>query len=653
MPLIPDEVINEIAARADLVEIVLGYVPGLKQAGSRWKGCCPFHQEKTPSFIVNPDSNTYHCFGCGVGGDVFKFVMAIENLDFPNAVQLLARKYNVLIPEPEPYRGERSGENAQSNYNLRERLFLLHEKLAAWYASWLKNNPDSKAAEYFRSREIDPVFAMRFQIGAAPDSWDAMMQWAHKEGFTLDELKAAHLVSESKNNSDKYFDFFRNRLIFPIWNEQGRVVGFSARQIDKEQGGGKYVNSVESPIFKKGRILYGLNFARPDIPKKGSVILCEGQMDVIAMHTAGCTNAVAPQGTAFGDDQAAVLRRYTDTVLLATDADSAGMKAVLKDASILLPRGFHLKVVSFPGGKDPDELLHKSGAEAVRAAVDNAEDFFVFLYRAASTEFDPASPDGKTRIAARVLQYILLLDNEVARDSYLNWLADKLHVSAETLAIELRKAETSRRHAPLIEHRTAPQPQERSAPVCDLPESMTDPKLKVVLAELLRNILHYRECAKKASEELPPDYLDEGPVSQAIAIELQAYLNDEWEQGPAQITRTLASCPLDCSELFALLTGENPAGGAGEVQNKPDENNLEIPLRIVEDCLYSIRRKYLQDQIFKVRQMLQETPAGEERQVLLRDFMELTRQLTAGRKRTASETLQTKQEGTDDNRATV
>ena len=381
MPLIPEEVIDEIAARADLVEIVQGYVPGLKQAGSRWKGCCPFHQEKTPSFIVNPGSNTYHCFGCGVGGGVFQFVMAIENLDFPNAVQMLARKYNVLIPEPEPYRGARSGETARSDYNLRERLFLLHEKLAAWYASWLKNNPDSKAAEYFRSREIDPVFAMCFQIGAAPDSWDAMMQWAHKEGFTLDELKAAHLVSESKNGGGQYFDFFRNRLIFPIWNEQGRVVGFSARQIDKEQGGGKYVNSVESPIFKKGRILYGLNFARPDIPKKGSVILCEGQMDVIAMHTAGCTNAVAPQGTAFGDDQAAVLRRYTDTVLLATDADSAGMKAVLKDASILLPRGFHLKVVSFPGGKDPDELLHKSGAEAVRAAVDSASDFFDFLYR--------------------------------------------------------------------------------------------------------------------------------------------------------------------------------------------------------------------------------------------------------------------------------
>lgn len=620
MPYIPEDVIDQIALRADLVEIVLGYVPNLKQAGSRWKGCCPFHQEKTPSFIVNPDSNTYHCFGCGVGGDVFKFIMAIENLDFPGAARFLARKYNILIPEPEPYHGShQNGSGEKTDYNLRERLYLLHEKLSAWYVSWLKNNPDSKAAEYFRSREIDPGFALKFQIGAAPDSWDAAMQWAEREGFTLEELKAAHLVSENKNRSGKYFDFFRNRLIFPIWNEQGRVVGFSARQIDKEQGGGKYVNSMESPIFKKGRILYGLNFARPEIPKKGSVILCEGQMDVIAMHSAGCMNAVAPQGTAFGDDQAAVLRRYTDTVLLATDSDSAGMKAVLKDASILLPRGFHLKVVTFPGGKDPDELLHKSGAEAVRNAVDQAADFFDFLFRQESARYDASSPDGKIRIAAALLQYIRLLDNEVARDSYLNWLASQLGISAENLTIELKKAESKQHQADLrtAERRSMNGPEETPAePQADLPPSMTDPKLKVVMTELLRNVLHYSSCAEKTARELPADYLDEGPVPQAITIVVQAYLNDQWTQGGAEITRKLASCQLDCSEVFTVLTEEfEPA--------KTDE----IPLQIVSDCLQSIRRKHLQQQIAETKRALNETPAGAERQELLREFMELTRNL--------------------------
>ncbi|MCI6288691.1 MAG: DNA primase [Lentisphaeria bacterium] len=618
MPHIPEEIIDEIAARSDLVDIVLGYVPNLKQAGSRWKGCCPFHQEKTPSFIVNPDSNTFHCFGCGVGGNVFKFVMMIENLDFPSAVQTLARKYNVTIPEPDPYRG--GGKYAASgneNYNLRERLFLLHEKLAAWYAAWLKNNPDSKAAAYFRSREMDPAFALRFQIGAAPDSWDAAMNWALHEGFTLDELKAAHLVSESQKVQGKFFDFFRNRLIFPIWNEQGRVVGFSARQIDKEQGGGKYVNSVESPIFKKGRILYGLNFARPDIPKKGSVILCEGQMDVIAMHTAGCTNAVAPQGTAFGDDQAAILRRYTDTVLLATDADSAGFKAVLKDAAILLPRGFHLKVVSFPGGKDPDELLHKSGPEAVREAVDQAADFFEFLFRRAASEQDSSTPDGKVRIAEQLLQYIRLLESEVARDSYLNWLAEKLGLTPDALETELKHLEVRQRHTPLREHRrTENHAEQTSKPAGPLPDSMTDPKLKIALTELLRTLLNHRECADRIAQELLPDYLDDGPVPQAIITLIQAHLNNEWEQGPAEITRQLTSCPLDGSAVYAILSEETAP------------QSEDIAEKIVQDCLKSIRRLHLQKQIAELRKLLAGVPQGEERQSLLHEFMNLTTQLT-------------------------
>ena len=618
MPHIPEEIIDEIAARSDLVDIVLGYVPNLKQAGSRWKGCCPFHQEKTPSFIVNPDSNTFHCFGCGVGGNVFKFVMMIENLDFPSAVQTLARKYNVTIPEPAPYRG--GGKYAASgneNYNLRERLFLLHEKLAAWYAAWLKNNPDSKAAAYFRSREMDPAFALRFQIGAAPDSWDAAMNWALHEGFTLDELKAAHLVSESQKVQGKFFDFFRNRLIFPIWNEQGRVVGFSARQIDKEQGGGKYVNSVESPIFKKGRILYGLNFARPDIPKKGSVILCEGQMDVIAMHTAGCTNAVAPQGTAFGDDQAAILRRYTDTVLLATDADSAGFNAVLKDAAILLPRGFHLKVVSFPGGKDPDELLHKSGPEAVREAVDQAADFFEFLFRRAASEQDSSTPDGKVRIAEQLLQYIRLLESEVARDSYLNWLAEKLGLTPDALETELKHLEVRQRHTPLREHRrTENHAEQTSKPAGPLPDSMTDPKLKIALTELLRTLLNHRECADRIAQELLPDYLDDGPVPQAIITLIQAHLNNEWEQGPAEITRQLTSCPLDGSAVYAILSEETAP------------QSEDIAEKIVRDCLKSIRRLHLQKQIAELRKLLAGVPQGEERQSLLHEFMNLTTQLT-------------------------
>lgn len=618
MPYIPEDVIDEIALRANIVEIVQSYGVVLKQTGSRWKGCCPFHQEKTPSFIVNADSNTYHCFGCGEGGNVFKFVMKLENLDFPDAVRQLARKYNVMIPEPE-HRGDRSGSSngeKGASYSIRERLFSLHEKLASYYMNYLKNNPESKAADYFRSRQIDPSFALRFMIGAAPDSWDSTMNWALKEGFTLEELKAAHLVSESQKSPGKFFDFFRNRLIFPIWNEQGRVVGFSARQIDPEQGGGKYVNSVESPIFKKGRLLYGLNFARPNIPQKKCVVLCEGQMDVIAMHTAGCTHAVAPQGTAFGEDQAAVLRRYTDTVVLATDSDSAGMKAVLKDAAILLPRGFHLKVVSFPGGKDPDELLHKEGASAVQEAVSSARDFFAFLLEHQSTLHDRRTPEGKIRIARELLHYIRLLDSDVAQDSYLDFLAGELGLSREALVRELKRSgqEKMQRSVPPADLSAGENSSSVSAG--SLPESMTDPLFNTILLELFSTALNCRSVASLLARELPPDELDDGDVSLALSSVIQSHLNEEWDCVRKQVSAALNHCAYGSDgKVLEILTAET-----GVVRE-------HMGLKTAQDCLRRLRRRNVEKQIASVKRLLQELPAGEERQSALQEFMELTRSL--------------------------
>ena len=621
MPYIPENVIDDIAVRANIVEVVQSYGVVLKQAGSRWKGCCPFHQEKTPSFMVNADSNTYHCFGCGEGGNVFKFVMKVENLDFPEAARLLARKYNVLIPEAEVRSGSRGNgsDPTKASYSIRERLFSLHEKLAAYYMSYLKNNPESKASEYFRRRQIDPAYALRFMIGAAPDSWDNTMNWALKEGFTLEELKAAHLVSESQKTPGKFFDFFRNRLIFPIWNEQGRVVGFSARQIDPEQGGGKYVNSMESPIFKKGRLLYGLNFARPEIPKKGCVILCEGQMDVIAMHTAGCTHAVAPQGTAFGEDQAAILRRYTDTVVLATDSDSAGMKAVLKDAAILLPRGFQLKVVTFPGGKDPDELLRNAGKEALCEAVDSAKDFFAFLFEYQCTKHDCRTPEGKIRIAREILQYIGKLESGVAQDTYLDFLSGKLGLPFETLEREMKSAKHLQRNFSPAEGKNRETEKNSSSPripAGSLPDSMKDRQLNTVLLELFKTALNCRAAAEMLSLELPPDDLDDGDVAVALSTLIQCHLNNEWESCRKQITLALSRCAYEESgTLPEILTSETAV------------LRESVGLKIAGDCLRRLRRRNVEKQIASLKRLLLELPEGEERQGALQEFMELTRSL--------------------------
>ena len=427
---IPDDVLDQIRLRADIVDVVQSYVPTLKKNGLTWKACCPFHHEKTPSFTVNPDRQIFKCFGCGKGGDVFKFVMELENLDFTSAAEHLARKYGIIIPETPARRGpggsRRESFDGQIEYGTRERLCTLHEKLAKFYREYLIEHKDGPVATYFRTRGIPNDIADKFCIGASPDSWDAAIQFAHKEGFLDDELRASGIVSSKDENQSHIYDRFRNRLMFPIWNESGRIVGFSARSVEADPQGWKYVNTPDSPIFHKGRLLYALNFARTSIPKAGAVVLCEGQLDAIAMHRAGVTHAVAPQGTAFTPDQATILKRYTSTAVLATDNDNAGREAVFKDAAILLPLGFNVKVVRYPGAKDADETLSKYGADALAGAVRDAKDFFEFALEHALSNVDPSTPAGRAAAANDVIYWMIQLENEVTRDFYFDWLAKQI-----------------------------------------------------------------------------------------------------------------------------------------------------------------------------------------------------------------------------------
>ena len=688
--LIPEEIIDEISSRADIVEVVQKYVP-LQRAGSRWKACCPFHQEKTPSFVVNPVSNSCHCFGCGKGGSVFKFIMEMENLSFPEAARLLAREYNVMIPEPERIVLKNGEKVTSGDYNVRERLYLLHEKLAAWYASNLKNRSNAKASSYFDSRQMREESARIFKVGASLDAWDGMMKWAEREGFTLDELKLAHLVSESSKTPGKYFDFFRNRLMFPIWDEQGRVVGFSARQIDPEQGGGKYVNSMESPIFKKSKLLYGLNFARKSIGEKKYAVICEGQMDVIAMHAAGVTNAVAPQGTAFGEDQAKIIKRcFFDGnmhITLATDADSAGVKAAIRDAEILLPMGASLKVAAFPGGKDPDELLKNSGAEALVQAVENAEDFFEFLFNVFTGGNTPAAPAEKAETADKILKYIRLMDSEVAKDSYIQWLADKLDLSPGTVRSEMSRLNLLKqpRTSPAVPKRnyddgtfsSGPENSPVQKPEEVLPDSMKEPLLKQAFCQLLSVMFKHKKITRRAAEALPAEMLDAGPLAVAVEILIQAEKNGEWEQAPALVTRKLSTFSYPCPELEELLANAGPEESLREQLKKNAENAVkenssadtfmsrqeairqeraeaklrelglptpeelqnsidirnekdrkkEINRKIMEDCIFIIKKFYYQKKIALLRKKISSCPAGEERNKLLLQSVLLTREL--------------------------
>ena len=363
------DVIEEIRSRCDIVDLIGSFVP-LKRSGTNtYKGLCPFHQEKTPSFHVDASRQMYHCFGCGKGGDVFRFYMDKENVGFSDALHMLASRVGVVIPE-------NSGENSdpaegRRRADARERLYRVNEDFCCFFERTLLGNPDSPPTQYLIKRGIPRDVAEKFRIGAAPDAWTACLEYGLSLGYTEEELVASGIVRR-KEETGRLFDHFKGRLTFAITNEQGRVVGFSARPLEAKPPAGKYINTPESPVFKKGNLLYALPLARKMMVEKNMAILCEGQLDTIAFHRAGFECAVAPQGTGFTEGQARILKRYANRIFLAFDADSAGQKAILRAVELLLPLSMEIKVIRIPGGKDPDELFRNGGPDAVAAAVDDA-----------------------------------------------------------------------------------------------------------------------------------------------------------------------------------------------------------------------------------------------------------------------------------------
>lgn len=618
---IPDDVLDQIRLRADIVEVIQSYVPTLKRAGANsWKACCPFHQEKTPSFTVNPARQSYKCFGCGKGGNVFTFVMEMEKLDFPNTAELLARKYGVVIPEQEyPVRGRggvtKSSSRDESDYNLRERLYSLHELLAGWYADNLTKNQVPEVCRYFATRGISTEFQHRFMIGASPDAWSAAIEHARKNGYTDEELRLSGVVSTKEENSTHIYDRFRNRLMFPIWNEQGRIVAFSARSVEKDPKGWKYVNSPESPVFKKSRTLYGLHFARTAIAEKKYALLCEGQLDVIAMHRAGCDNAVAAQGTAFGAEHAAILKRYTTEISLALDNDKAGKKAVFADAEILLPLGFALRVVTWPDAKDADEVLKAQGAETIQRAVAESVDFFEFALQDAEERFDSSSPAGKARIAEDVIEKIRLLESSATREAYLSWLAARLGLSAEALRSDLmKKLSDSKRRDDYRKRRDAEREnlaaEERQQPAVApvIPFSERNDGIRGAFRQLLPVLLADENLAKAAAHDIEEGVCDNTPVCRAVDLIIQFALEGCWENASERILLELAKDGVALDDISGLITAaddqtdEDDSLPADEPETELDPilTSLQSSNR-AEDSKTLIRRQTYDDCVRKIR----------------------------------------------------
>lgn len=420
MPYYSDELIEEVRSRNDIVDVIGQYVR-LKKKGSTYFGLCPFHSEKTGSFSVSPNKQMYYCFGCGAGGNVFTFLQEHENLTFPEAMQTLAERAGVKLPEKEatPEQKRAAGR--------REQLLAVNKEAATYFYRLLRSERGETALSYFKKRELSEETMQKFGLGYSDKYSDDLYQYLKKKGYQDALLRESGLVSydEKRGGHDKFW----NRAMFPILDVRGKVIGFGGRVMG--EGEPKYLNSPETPIFDKSRNLYALNLAR--LTKRPYLLLCEGYMDVIALHQAGFDNAVASLGTAFTQGHAALLQRYTKEVYLTFDSDDAGVRAALRAIPICREAGLTCKVLNLSPHKDPDEFIKALGAEAFEERIAEAENSFLFEVRILQNDYDMTDPAGKTAFHNAVAEKLLTFSDEVERDNYIEAVAAKYQIGFENL----------------------------------------------------------------------------------------------------------------------------------------------------------------------------------------------------------------------------
>jgi len=423
---IPQLLIEEIQAKSDIVEVLSRYIT-LKKLGRNYKTTCPFHNEKTPSFVVSPDKQIFHCFGCGAGGNVFSFVMKYENVQFPEAVELLAEKAGVKLPKA-AHRG--------ADDSFADKLYGINDLACRFFQGSLENKPGTK--DYLASRGISQASLKDFRIGYAPDSWGSLLNFFRSKGVDPKILGKAGLVIP--NDKGGYYDRFRNRAIFPIMDLRGRVLGFGARVLDSSLP--KYINSPETVIYSKGKNLYGLNFSKDSIKKEKFALIVEGYLDFIIPYQAGVRNIIATLGTSLTTEQIKLLKRYTNTVIMVYDPDEAGETASLRNLDLFISEDVNVYIAELSEGLDPDSYIRKFGAEDFLKKVKGSKNIFEYKLDKLKSRFDARSTNGKTAIVAAMLPTISRINNAVFRSELVKKLAERLSVDEEAIRSELKKVKT-------------------------------------------------------------------------------------------------------------------------------------------------------------------------------------------------------------------
>ena len=523
----------------------------LKRRGKNLVGLCPFHNEKTPSFTVYPENGSFYCFGCGAGGDVFSFVRLIENLDYIEAVKLLAERSGVALPQ--------DGYD-DSFQNLKNTIYEINRETAKYYHGYLMSDAGRWALDYLTDRGLAISTIKHFGLGAAPDSWDMLINHLKGKGFSAADMLQANVIGKSSRGS--YYDRFRRRVMFPIINIRGKVVGFSGRAMPgDDKKGGKYVNTADTPVYKKSENLFGMNFAKSHCDER--IILVEGNMDVISLHQAGFQNAVAALGTSFTPEQAKLISRYTKEIVLTLDSDAAGQKAAKRAGDILRDTGLNVRVITLPNAKDPDEYIKKNGTARFSALLDGAVSELEYRLAAAVEGINVESDDGKLQYVKRAAHILAATEDSLARDLYIGRIAEQYGFSKSTVedAVKRIRADNYRKSRK-AEFNSMVNPKFTKDDVN--PEKREHPASAAAEETVIAILMQHPDMFEKAFERLKPE-----DMSTAVNRRIYSVICDRIFTGAAPDISDFGQAlnPSEMGYLVSLINSEKGSRNAEKVLN--------------------------------------------------------------------------------------
>ncbi len=573
---------EQIRAASDIVEVIGGYLP-LKRAGANFVALCPFHKEKSPSFNVNAHKQIFHCFGCHKGGDVFRFVQDYESIGFMDAVRRLAERAGIKLEF------EQGGEQEAAR-DLKSKLLQIHDALATRWQQMLANEAAGQVArDYLAQRGVSSEAVKTFRLGAAPEAWDDTVNWSRSKDFPAELVEQAGLIIR-KEETGRYYDRFRGRLMFPICDELGRVVGFSGRVLSGDEKTAKYVNSPETPIFRKSKVFFGLDKSKRAIGDAGFAIVCEGQLDLIACYMAGVQNLVAPQGTALTADHTRILKRYTDEVVLCFDSDEAGQNAAVRSLDALLASGLAIRVAVVPAPHDPDSLIREQGVEAFRSVIGRAEGFFDFFLNRLCRLHAADTDKGRLAILGAMAEAVQKTANAVLIDTYAQKTALRLAVPPDAVRAEFKRA--GGRPTPL---EPGEEEYEVEAEPLAPPNALELGLVKLLFAD--------EQLVRVAAANLNPAWLAHPTVRRVVQARLAADAHDAW-QGVAAFMDELTE------DAARQLVAEVAISGRA----------IPSPEQQLSDILLRLRNQALDQELAALTQRAAqpETPDSERLELLRR-----------------------------------